>query len=297
MNLMQLEVIVAVNDEGSFTEAAEALVMTQSGVSHAVASLEVELGVRLFARGRHGATPSDVGLRVVEHAREMLSQREHIVQRAQASRGLQTGLVRVGGFSSACARLLPGILGAFRRRHPQIDVDLSHGTDEEVREWVATSRVDVGFVFLPADGLATDEIAEDRMVAVVPSGHRLGRASVIDIADLAAEPLLVGRGRSEPIVAEQFRQAGVTMRPQFVLQDLSVLFAMVQEGLGVTILPAMAIPPETPGLCVRSVEPAATRAVGLAVRPRQSLLPAARAFRDCAREWALDNHPALNPYS
>ncbi len=297
MNLMQLEVIVAVSDQGSFTEAADALVMTQSGVSHAVASLEDELGVRLFARGRHGATPTDVGLGVVAHAREMLSEREHIVQRVQASRGLQTGVVRVGGFSSACARLLPGILGAFGRRHPQIDVALDHGTDEEVREWVATSRVDVGFVFLPADGLVTEEIAEDRMVAIVPSGHRLGRASVIDVADLAQEPLLVGRGRSEPIVAEQFRQAGVRMQPQFVLQDLSVLFAMVQEGLGVTILPGMAIPAETPGLCVRPVKPAATRAVGLAVRPRQSLLPAARAFLDCAHAWAVEHHGALHPHA
>jgi DNA-binding transcriptional LysR family regulator len=288
MNFSQLEALVAVADAGSFAAAADRLDVTPSGVSHAIAALEAEVGVPLLARGRGGASPTDVGERVLAHAREVVARRDLIRREASAARGLEVGALRVGGFPSACARLVPGIVSAFTRLHPGIEISLTQALDEQVQTWLRSNVIDVGFVMLPVDGLRTQVLVHDPMVALLPPGHPLAGRGALHVRDLARGPFILAEGRTAPIVRAQFHDLGLELEPSFAVRDLSVLFAMVQEGLGVSVLPAMAVPADLPRVAVRMLRPSGERSVGLAVRDDGTPLPAASAFVGCAVDWARE---------
>src|SRR5690348_4624404 len=121
MTVAQLQGFVAVVDTGSFTAAGRALGMSQSSVSQAVASLEEELGVSLLRRGREGVALTEVGERLLGHARGVLTHLEHMRQEAAAAAGVAVGKVRLASFSAAFTGLLPGLIGAFQRRYPGVD--------------------------------------------------------------------------------------------------------------------------------------------------------------------------------
>src|SRR2546430_17677584 len=121
MTLAQLQAFVVVMERGSFTTASEVLGITQSAVSHAIASLQTELCATLLQRDRAGLSLTDVGQRVILQAREMLARAEAIRQEAAAARGLEAGKLRLGSFPSISARFLPGALRMFRQRYPKVE--------------------------------------------------------------------------------------------------------------------------------------------------------------------------------
>jgi DNA-binding transcriptional LysR family regulator len=283
MTLVQLQVLVAVIDMGSFTAAAEQLGMTQSAASHALAALEAELGVRLLERQRQGVTPTVVGGDVLAHARTMLAESEHIRQLAAAARGLAAGRLRVGSFPSVSARLLPGILRDFQQRYPGIEVVLFEGTDQEVSEWIQTRVVDIGFVTGPTAGLAITEIAQDQVYGIVAADHHLARAAQVRVAQLAAEPFILSKGGCEPLIRQIYQQASVPFQARYAISDMSTLLAMVQEGLGVSIVPAMSIPERMSGVTVLPLDPPVYRHLSLA-RLVGAAAPAVEAFIDQARK-------------
>ncbi len=124
MTFTQLEIFSKVVEMGNFTKAAEALNMTQSAVSHAIAGLETELGVVLLIRDRKlGIIVSNFGGRVLEPIRGILNRVAYIEQEAAAEKGIESGTIRVGSFPSAAARLLPKIIGTFEKLHPNIHIE------------------------------------------------------------------------------------------------------------------------------------------------------------------------------
>jgi DNA-binding transcriptional LysR family regulator len=286
ITLAQIQSFATVADVGSFTIASEQLGMTQSGVSHAVAALEKELQVSLLERDRNGIHLTEIGKRVLIQAQTMLSCAEQIRQETSAAVGLETGKVRLGSFPSISARLLPGLLRQFRQRYPGIEVVLFEGTDDEVREWIHTRTVDIGVVASPSEGLELSSIAQDEFLAVVSTHHSLAKQSQIRICQLANEPFIMSKAGCEPIITGMFRKAKVTPNIQFKVIDLRTIFAMVQEGIGVTIVPEMALPSDLSGLHVLSLEPQQYRHLALAVSSLETVTPAVKTFLDEAKEWS-----------
>jgi DNA-binding transcriptional LysR family regulator len=291
LTLQQLRVLVAVVDSGSFTGAAKALRMTQPGVSHTVSGLEAALGVALLERDRSGARTTEVGAEVLFHAREVLGLVEHIGLAASGTKALEHGTLRVGSFPSAAGRLLPALVGAFGRRYPSVVVILSEGTDQEVHEWIRSREVEVGFVTLPVEGLETVSVAEDEMLAVVPEGHPLAQEGAVSVERLAAEPFVMSKGGCEPLISAAFRQAGLVPDVRFEVRETGTILAMVGEGLGVSVLPELALPGTTDGLRgtrALSLDPPVRRRLALAVRSLESASPAAAAFVEQARSLPVD---------
>ena len=288
MTLAQLRTLAAVVEAASFSAAAERLAMTQSGVSHAIADLETELGVSLLYRDRGGPVPTAVGERILAHAHEMLRRQEHIRQEAAGAAGLEVGKVRVGTPPSAGARLLPGMLAALSRRHPGIEVIPFEGSDPEVDGWLRSRAVDVGVVPLPARGLETVDLVSDEMLLVVPTAHSLaGRASVRP-REVAAEPFIMSKGGCEPMIREVYRAAGVQPSVQYEVRDMSTILAMVQEGLGVTMMPVLSLPPEAPNVRAVRLEPPVRRRLALAVLSLAEAPPAVAMFLREGHRWARD---------
>src|SRR5262249_7767396 len=135
MNFSQLQSFVALADMGSFTEAADAINLTQSAVSHALAALESELGVTLLERNRKGVVAlTSVGQKIPPHVRALLTQAETIEQEAKAAHGLAVGKLRLGNTLCLSPGLLASVLTCFQQQYPSIDVVLFEGTMQEVGE-------------------------------------------------------------------------------------------------------------------------------------------------------------------
>jgi DNA-binding transcriptional LysR family regulator len=278
---------VAVIESGSFTGAAAALGLTQSAVSHALASLEDELGVTLVERERHGVSLTESGQHILGHTRDVLLHTEAIRQVAAGVRGLAAGKVRVGSFPSASAHLLPGIIRAFQQRYPGIEVVVFEGTDAEVREWILARVVDAGFVTLPTESVQAVSIAQDEMVVVVSTQHPLHTHRAVQVAQLATEPFIMSKAGCEPLIRAIFREAHVPLRPpQFEVSDVPTMLAMVQEGLGVTIVPRLNLVAHLTGIHTVSLDPPVFRRLALGVRTLEQAAPAVRAFLHQAQTWA-----------
>jgi DNA-binding transcriptional LysR family regulator len=288
MTLAQLQAFVVVIENGSFTTASEVLGITQSAVSHAIASLETELGVTLLQRDRAGLSLTDVGQRVILQAREMLARAETIRQEAAAARGLEAGKLRLGSFPSISARFLPGALRMFRQRYPKIEVILLEGTDQEVREWIDARMVDIGVVTLPTEGVDVTPIAHDEFLVIVPEAHPLTKKSSIRFEPLAHEPLILCTGGCGPLIKALFDKAKVVPQIQLEVQEIAAVLAMVQEGMGITLIPEMALPSQLPaGIKALHLRPTAWRYLALAVPSREAMSPATKMFLQQAEQWGL----------
>jgi DNA-binding transcriptional LysR family regulator len=277
MNLAQLRGFVAVADEGSFTEAAAALGLTQSGVSHAVASLERELGLTLLSRARDGVTLTTHGEDVLVHAREALRRVDRIAEDAAGAVGQYRGRLRVAGVPSSCPLLAP-LIGAFGHRFPDVDVVLLEGSDNEVAHWLRDRVADLGVQVATAasDGLT---LAEDRMIAVLDRDHPLAAQASLTLDDLTDDPFLLSDGGCEPLLQRMHHDAGLTLQPKLRIRDMTTLLALVREHVGITVIPELSLTDQR-GLAAIPITPPTYRRLNLTPADPHDVGPAARAFLD-----------------
>lgn len=297
MTLSQLRVLQAVARTGSMTRAAGELGTTQPAVSHALRSLERELGVTLLIRLNNGVSLSAVGRAVSRRADLILNQLEALHQEVAAARGQREGRLRIGVIPSVNARLMPHLLQAFRATHNRIELRVLEGADAEVLEWAQTGAVDLATVTSTAPDLTTTPLASDRMVAILPASHPLATGHAIRLENLAREPFIMSTGGCEPLITDITRRAGVRLRCHYRVRDTNSILAMTAEHLGVTIMPELALPTNTPGVCVLPLEPTQQRTILLAHLSDTIPLPAANTFIDLARHAVngTPNDPMVRP--
>jgi len=284
ITLGQLRVLVAVVDAGGFTAAAKRLGMTQSAASQTIRALEGAVGVALVSRGRQGVAPTEIGLRVLSDARAALRAVERVHEHCASWAGLDKGTLRIGSVASAATRLLPERLRAFRRRYPRIEIALLEGTDREVCEWVTRGAVDIGLTSCHATDLHAEVVAEDDFVAVVGRRHRLASMPQLRVLDLADQPFIMSGAGCAPSIRTWFKAAGATARVAFTVRDMTALFEMVRQGLGVTIVPSLSLPGERHDLRIVDLKPAHRRSLLAVTRSHQPLVPAAATFLGFLRQ-------------
>ncbi|MBF6208304.1 LysR family transcriptional regulator [Nocardia asteroides] len=297
MTFTQLRILQAVARTGSMTRAAEELSTTQSAVSHALRSLENELGIALLVRGNHGVSLTTTGRAVCRRATLILTQAEALKHDAATAREHERGSLRVGVIPSANTRLLPPILRRFTGAHPQVRLIVLEGSDQEVLEWLQTGAADIATlasgiegttrssieqaagVLVPA-GLTAWPFAVDRMLAVVPGGHELGDCHSVSMAQLARHPFIMSAGGCEPLITSLARAAGANLKCHYRVRDINTILAMVAEGLGVSIAPELSLPAHHTGVHTIPLDPTADRIIFLALPadPR----PMAIAFAELA---------------
>lgn len=286
MTLAQLQAFQAIVEVKSFTEAAERLCITQSGISHAIRSLEEEFGLPLFLRERNGVALTQAGQLAVEHVREILARTERIRQEIAALSGLRLGKVRIGSFQSVAVRILPSLVGEFHRLYPGLDMTIFEGTDCEVQEWLLSGTVDIGFVVAPCPGLECVPVLEDEIRVVLPEKHPLGKRQTLSWEELGEEPLVVSRCSYEAIIASMTpRGSSGDSTVRVEARNIQTVIAMVREGVGIALVPSLAIPEERSGVVVRSLGAPLSRTVLLATCSVSNLSPAGKAFWDHVKAW------------
>ena len=235
LNLAQLRAFLAVVDEGGFGAAADALGLTQSAVSHAVAALERTLGHAVLSR-RGRTAPTAFGEEVLAHARAAVAAATAITDLAERRHGGVRGTVRLGAPPSVCQGLLPDLLARWRAEFPNVRVRVFEGEDDEVAEWLAGGTVDLAVLVDPPPGSGSP-IGEDAFHALLRTDHPLAAQPRVDVADLADDPFLLSCGCCEKYVRQA--HAGHPFTPRHRVRELGTLLAMVRAGVGVSIVPGL----------------------------------------------------------
>ncbi|PGZ95170.1 LysR family transcriptional regulator [Bacillus pseudomycoides] len=266
MTITQLQVFLKTVEMGSFTKAAQSLNMTQPAVSHAISSIESELGVTLIIRDkRKGLILTDVGKRILIHIREILKGIEKVEQEVAAEKGHEVGTIRIGSFPSASAYFLPKIINIFRQKYPNLELILYEGTLKEVEDWLLSRVIDIGIVILPNEEMEIIPLTRGKMVVVLRDDHTLYKKSAITIQDLNNEPIIIFKGGYEPPIIDMFKQAGVPLRIEYAVSTVTTSLNMIQEGLGLAILAELSLSNLPPNVRTRELEPQVWREIGLAV--------------------------------
>ena len=288
MNLLKYLAFVKTVEYGSFTRAAEALHYSQSGISRMISDLESEWDVALLERSRAGVSLTSDGARLLPPARELCDRYLRLQAEVDDLHGVQSGLIRIGVFSSVATHWLPNIVRAFQRDHPGIDYELLLGDYTEIEDWIAHGRVDCGFLRLPTDpSFRTISLAQDRLLAILPEDHPLAALESVPLPALCAEPFLLLEKGARPEVSDIFRRRGLTPRVHFTTWDDYAIMSMVESGLGVSILPELILRRTPYRVAARELDIPARREIGLALRDGAYVSPAVRrflsylSFRDC----------------
>lgn len=295
LKLSQLRALVAIADVGSFSEAALQLELSQSAVSHAIATLENELGVLLFSRGRQGAYLTPVGEQIVTDARLALSSIQRICHSAQQARGLQSGEVRIAAFRSVATHILPDVIRQFHQCHPDIAIVLEEYPNYRlIEDEMRHGRADVGFTYMPADPNfeVWELLREPYIVLLPPTVAPVPDPFTWD--DLANYPLILGpnhEGDRETIEAHLSRW-GRVISPAYVVREDSTILGMVQRGLGATIMAQLAAQPIPPGVRQVALPLPLERVIAMVVNRDALLPPSVYAFLDTLKaNWTVPKSP------
>ena len=281
MKLDKYQVFRTVVEQRSLTLAAAALGCTQSAVSHSLDTLEKELGFPLLKRGRAGVTLTDEGERLLPAVRELLRSRERLDQTAAAIRGLDTGLVRIGAFTSVAVHWLPGVLKMFQADYPNVDFKLLNGDYHDVEQWIENGSVDIGFVNVPcALDCEVITLMEDRLLAILPLGSRFASYPRFPLVECETEPFISLLESSDHDARRALEAAGVQPNVRFYTKDDYAIIAMVEQGLGISIMPELLLKGRHDALQVLPLVPEAKRTIGLAIAAGDKAGPATRRFAD-----------------
>ncbi|WP_338801841.1 LysR family transcriptional regulator [Pseudomonas sp. RSB 5.4] len=286
MTLTQLEIFSLVAELRGFTLAAHRLGISQSAVSHAMKSLEEELGVELLHRHQSQVELTDIGEQLLQRARAMLGLANTLRQEAADARGMKSGTLRIGSFGpTSSIKLLPTILQRYRQAHPGIEVHIDEGPDRQVIQWLEERRIDIGFVVLPQERFDTFALAEDQMVALLPADHPLAGRTALSLKDLCADPFVLTEAGSSELVSRLFTAARLQPKIRYRCSQLLSTLDVVGRGDAITVVAEGSLPDDpTPRYVKKPLAPPVQRQIGLAVLDQRQASPATRAFIDLATQ-------------
>ncbi|WP_433546126.1 LysR family transcriptional regulator [Streptomyces sp. CA-294286] len=284
-----LRVLRAVAATGSFSAAARELGCTQPAVSQQMKALEQSAGTTLLIRTGREMRLTQAGEALVRHAAGILAGLTAAEEEVAAIAGLRAGRVRLVSFPSGSSTLVPTALAALRAAHPGTRVSLVDAEPPRSVEMLREGDCDVALAFRYGPGGATEDwtdlvvrpLLTDRLVGLVPEGHRLDGAGTVGIGELAEEPWIAGCPRCRRQLVEVCESAGFAPRIDFATDDYPAVMGLVGAGLGVAVLPELALE-SVLHKAVRTVavEPAVQREIVALTLPDLAQVPAVAATLD-----------------
>lgn len=298
IDVQRLRVLRAVAEHGSFNRAAAALRLTPSAVSQHVAALERSLGTQVVARSPRGVTLTPAGRIMVGAAESVAAELEHATQQVTA---LSTGRIQltVATFTSGGRLLLPGALTELTAAHPDTVLHVREFEPEDSLPLVRQGAVDLALAYhfdgpLPGQPgrsptLEWTALGEDPLHVVLPRGHRLAGRDALDIAELAAEPWVLGCLKTEAYLRRYAERSGFDPEVRGTTSDYFFARSLVAAGMGVSLIPSIALTPEVPGVRTVPIQPPApARHIGVAtLRHRRTHLQITALIRALQAQAAL----------
>lgn len=249
MDLQQMRYAVALAETRNFTRAAERCSVVQSSLSHRIAGLERELGVKLFARSSRRVEPTSAGEAFLAAARECLAAADRAAVDAAEAAGVVRGRLAVGVIVTTAAVDVPELLQRYRARHPDVRVVLRSERSDRLVAAIRDGDLDIAFLGLPEDeppsGVRTLVLDRDRHVLVVPAGHRLAGAGRVTLREIAGETF-VDFVAGTPARAQSdraFAAAGLARDVAYEAGLIELMTGLIARGLGVALLPSAFVRP------------------------------------------------------
>ncbi|WDF48851.1 LysR family transcriptional regulator [Paenibacillus sp. KACC 21273] len=286
MSLAKFEIFNTVVELGSLNEASLKLGLTPSAVSHALTSLENEWGFSILARGRSGVHLTSNGELALQYIREMLKSNEQMMQQIANINGLETGTIRIGTFSSVSIQWLPEIMNSFHQQHPSIEIKLFEGNYNEITQWIVSGVVDFGFLSLPTlKSLEVILLKKDPMFCVLSNSHILTQYDEIDFEHIEKEQIIMPRVGCDSDIRRIFKENNRVPNIKFELIDDQAIFSMVKNGLGISILPELALYRLPEQIQIRSLKGDFFRSIGIAAVSFKNHSPATKKFVEYIQLW------------
>ena len=289
MDINQLEVLVTVARERSFSRAAEVLGRTQPAISQAIRRLEQEIGERLFDRSSKDGTLTPAGEVLLDHAQQMLNLRNSATRSMRDLRELQEGKVSISANEHTVFYLLPVIV-EFRRRHPKIKVEVHRGVASRIPKEVTSREVELGVVsFTPTEhSIKAIPIMTDSLVVIVSPSHLFANRENISISDLGEEVLIAHNAQSpyRQSVITAFEKNRTPMNIAIELPSLEAIKRIVELGAGVALVPRLTAEGEIAAgrlAALKVKELKLERKLNIIYRKNSVLSHAAAAFIETAR--------------
>ncbi len=278
MTLLSYQIFQTVVEQGSFQKAAEILNLTPSAVSHAVSSMEKELGFSLFVRSKKGIILTSYGECLLPNINAVLNSEESLKQVISEINGLQQGTVKIGCFSSVCANWLPEIMHSFSAEYPAITIEVYQGTYSDVYYWIKNGIVDFGFLSVSSAGdLHIEPLYEDPLLCIVPEDYeKKSPGDGITIEEMRNMPFVSQMETTDADIVNYMKTNGLNVRSSYhVVDDLSTV-ALVAEGFGICIMPELVMTDIPYPVKSYPLMPKASRIIGLAALDPGFLAPAVR---------------------
>lgn len=269
MNLQKYLSFVKTVECGSFTKAAELLNYSQSSISRMISDLETEWKVTLLERGVGGVKLTSDGTKLLPYAKSVVVEFEKLQMQVDEINGLQSGLIRIGTFSSVATHWLPNIIKEFQKDYPNIDYELLLGDYTEIEEWIADGRVDCGFLRLPTrPDFETIFLEQDQLMVILPENHRLADCERFPVSALCDDPFMLLEKGAKAEISEIFERCGLTAKVHFTTWDDYAIMSMVESGLGISILPQLILKRIPYRIVAKELDVPAYRKIGLALREK-----------------------------
>ena len=270
LDVRRMKVLREVAACGSFSGAAESLSFTQSAISQHVAALEREAGATLVERGSRGVRLTDAGRALVAHADAILARIDAAEDELAAIAGLRGGRLRLACFQSAGATLVPRAVAAFHERHPAVELGMVEAEPDEASELLKCGDIDLALVYdveaiphMLDQELELTFLLDDAYEAILPRGHRLADKEKLKLADLADEPWISSSDANgcRRIIMRSCQDAGFDPRVAFEADETQAAQALVAAGVGITLLPRLALTTVHPAVVARTLAKAPVRRI------------------------------------
>ncbi len=240
MNLNQLRVFHAVASLRSFTRAAEELFLTQPGISKHIRQLEEFYGIRLFDRLGRQVVPTQAGEVLFESTQSIFEIIEDSQMRIEDLKGMTGGRITIGASFTAGTYILPGVMGRFRQKYPDVEISLEISLSHEIAEKVISNDFDIGFIGAPYedDRLLTTKLREEKLVVIIPKDHAWKNRKTIRFANLADQPFVLSRRGSgtRAVIEKEIEKAGIEIKRRIEFGNTEAVKKAVAAGVGISIL-------------------------------------------------------------
>ncbi len=294
MDIKRLELLADISETENLTISAEHLGYTQSGVSHVIKKLEEELDITLLKRTNRGVALTEEAKILMPYVRSLIVQYNRFYEAADSIKGLQRGSITIGTYSSIAIRWLPVIIKKFQTDYPNISLQIREGGLEEIEEWMNAGMVDFGFISrIPHQKFEFITLNQEPLYAVLPKNFIVppefhGSFPVTAFADF---PFITSESGVDNDVAATLQQAGIHPPVRFYCKDDHSIIAMVEHGLGITLLPSLILEGYDQNIVKIPLSVPAVRTLGIGMVSSDDLTTAARAFIAIARQTLKEMHP------
>lgn len=284
-NIQKYQAFIKAVETGSFTKAAEALNYTQANISMMIRDLEEEWEIKILERSRSGIKLTSDGEKVLPFAQSLCNEYQKLKERIDEIRDIEVGTIRIGTISSIATYILPEKIKVFKEKYPNIEYEILLGDHEEIESWIESGRIDFGILKLPTKAdLESELLLKDELVLIYGEDIDFKENEKIDIKTIEDYRFILWDKSHGSEILDIIKRYDIKPNTEFVTWDDYAIMSMVEQGLGISILPKLILSKVSFNIKIREFKQDCFRELGLVYKDLERLPKAAVKFLELIRE-------------